>query len=118
MEKRRYKRVNLHGEVEGHVILASGIQIKDLSIGGMLFESTRRFNPGSRCNLIIEHSGRRINLHGRVVRAVLQRTRKERGDVIPVYGIAVEFEPMTESTRAQLQDLIERFSHEGTEGDS
>lgn len=108
----------MHGNVEGHVILASGILIKDLSIGGLLFESTRRFNPGSRCNLVLEHSGSRINLHGRVVRAVLQRTRKERGDVIPVYGIAVEFEAMPDSTRAQLEDLIERYSHEGIEGDS
>ncbi len=115
MEMRKHRRVTVRGEVEGHVVLATEIDVKDISIGGALFESTRRFNPGSRCMISITHRKGKLNLNGRVVRAVLVRTRREGGDIIPVYAAAVQFLPMDEQMKEALEELIGSLADEGTE---
>ncbi len=114
MEMRKHRRVTVRGEVEGHVVLATEIDVKDISLGGALFESTRRFNPGSRCMISINHTRGKLNLNARVVRAVLVRTRKAGGDIMPVYAVAVQFLPMDERTKETLEELIKSLADEGT----
>ncbi len=110
-EKRRYQRISITGELAGNVIYRADIYVLNISLGGICFLTEKRLNPGTNCLLELrDEDCACFKINGRVVRANLKRTNKIGDDIRPVYEVAVEFIELTDSQKAELDKLINRFS--------
>lgn len=112
MENRKYKRVKIHGNISGKMILTSNLDILDLSLSGIRFNSVRRVNINSICKIKIEKDDISINLKGIIVRSTFKNTTIIEGKSIPVYEVAMNFGPLKDEERRSLEYLIRRLDNE------
>lgn len=108
MERRKNKRVNVHGEVTGRVVLATDCDIRDISSSGMRFLARRRILPDSRVCLDLGRDGRNLNIYARVVRSNIVSTGTKNDGESPLYEIAVSFEPLENKDQEVLAELIDK----------
>ncbi len=106
-EKRKYQRVKIEGQVNGKLVLASEMEILDLSLGGVHFLCTKRILTNSRCIIKLKFADNNLSLSGRAVRSVFKGTKKIDGESMPVYEVALEFENLSEFKTNALKRLIE-----------
>jgi|Deesub1362B_J571_1020462.scaffolds.fasta_scaffold00223_4 hypothetical protein len=107
IERRRYKRFTVNGKINGKVCLISDIDIQDISLSGIRFLTNKFISPGMKCNLTLHHKDCQIDLKGTVVRASLSGTKKEGDDFIPIFEVAVHFDPLDETTQKRLSEVLD-----------
>jgi hypothetical protein len=89
------------------MVLATEMQVIDISISGICLKANRRLNIGSDYTLKLE--GRKtISLRGTVVWCSLTETRKgPEEEMIPIYAAGMQFKDMTTERITELQYFIE-----------
>jgi len=106
-EKRRHKRFVVEG-IHGNLLFAATVSIVNMSMGGAAIETDRRLNIGSDYNLKLEDHGKFISTKCTVVWAVIAEGRKgQRGEVVPVYRVGLEFKEVLTEKAQELGDFIE-----------
>jgi c-di-GMP-binding flagellar brake protein YcgR len=92
-EIRRYKRFQVEIiEISGKMMLASYVNIFDISIGGISFRVDRRVNIGSEYTLKIQGKGKELTVKGIIVRsAIVDNSRDSRGNIVPIYAAGMRF---------------------------
>jgi len=111
MEHRKYKRVEIHSNITGRMVLTSQIRIVDLSMTGIRFSSMRRVNTNNCYRVRLAKDDVRVEVRGTVVRSTLKNAIVE-GRQMPVYEVAMNFDALSREQAASLQDLIEKLEHE------
>ena len=107
-DTRRYKRYKLDDRgVNGKMVLATEMQVIDISISGICLKANRRLNIGNDYTLKLE--GRKtISLRGTVVWSSLIETRKGSDEeMIPIYAAGMQFRDMSTDRLTELQYFIE-----------
>lgn len=106
--KRKYNRLKLNNlEVHGKMVMASEVEVIDISISGISLKTDRRLNIGSAYTIKLEGKNT-ISLKGTVVWCSLIETRKvSEGEMINIYSAGVQFKDMTTERISELQCLIE-----------
>lgn len=102
MEKRKYKRKIVKGEVDGKIILADCLNILDLSMNGIHFKCIRRMDMNSIHRIKFKKDGISLDVTGQVVRSTL----KSEGNSVPVYEVAMTFKDVSQEGKKSLEKLI------------
>ena len=102
MEKRKSERLQVHGDISGRVVLASDVDIQDLSTKGLRFRCRQRVLPRSRIELVIGRNDLKVKVKGVVVRSTLQGGT-ESG---PAYEVAATFDAVDDDGLAVLKKLV------------
>jgi hypothetical protein len=102
-EKRRHPRFTLE-DVRGEVVVASKVEILNLSLGGVAIRADRRLNIGSDYTLKLEMGDRFVAMPGVVVWSVLSGLGRGRGDEAPEYSAGLRF---TAAVTDKIQGVIE-----------
>ena len=102
-EKRRHPRFTVE-DVQGQVVLASKVEILNLSLGGVAIRADRRLNIGSEYTLKLEMGDRFVAMPGVVVWSVLSGLRNAKGGDSPEYSAGLRF---TAAVDDKIQGLIE-----------
>ena len=110
MEKRKYPRKNVGGEVKGRMILIDQLHIIDLSLSGVRFQCGRRIDMNDIHRLRIEKGGLLLNIRGQVVRSTLSM-KKRGGDCLPVYEIAMTFKNLSQEMKQSLEEFISKIGN-------
>jgi hypothetical protein len=100
---RRHRRFTVE-DVRGHLVLASKVEILNLSLGGVALRADRRLNIGSTYTLKLEMGDRFTAMQGIVVWSVLSGMAKVKGEDVPQYCAGLKFVDMLTD---RLQGLIE-----------
>ncbi|SPQ01656.1 hypothetical protein NBG4_640010 [Candidatus Sulfobium mesophilum] len=112
-EHRRYKRfvVDILG-VNGKMMFASEVEIRDISVGGISLRVDRRLNMGAEYTVKISNSGDEvISVKGSVVWSKLSGTKKgEKDEVIPLYVAGMKFINVSDN---KMKDLISFIRDQG-----
>jgi hypothetical protein len=102
-EHRRHPRFTVE-DVRGHLVLASKVEILNLSLGGVALRADRRLNIGASYTLKLEMGDRFIAMQGHVVWSVLSGMARVKGEDVPQYSAGLKFEGVLTE---KLQGLIE-----------
>jgi hypothetical protein len=105
-EKRRHPRFTVE-DVQGQVVLASKVEILNLSLGGVALRADRRLNIGSPYTLKLETGDRFIAMPGVVVWSVLSGLRKAKGGGSPEYSAGLRFTAVVDDRIAGLIEFID-----------
>jgi Tfp pilus assembly protein PilZ len=105
-EKRRHPRFTVE-DVQGQVVLASKVEILNLSLGGVAIRADRRLNIGSQYTLKLEMGDRFIAMPGVVVWSVLSGLRKAKGGDAPEYSAGLRFTAVVDDRIAGLIEFID-----------
>ncbi len=90
-EKRKFKRYNVDG-IHGNMLYSADVNIVNISIDGVLLETTRRLDINREYNLKIKYRETILDLKGVVVWSVLNRTdTTPSGENIPIYKTDMRF---------------------------
>ena len=108
MEKRKYARKKIEGEVNGKMILIDQLHIMDLSLNGVRFQCGRRVDMNGILRLKIEKGGNSLNIRGQVVRSALS-IKKKGGECLPVYEIAMAFKSLSKDMKKSLEEFISQI---------
>lgn len=108
-DKRHHKRFRLEAfDVDGKVILATKVEIIDISMGGLAIKADRRLNIGNAYVIRLEDREKVISLKGVVVWSLLSgNTAGPDGDVIPVYTAGMELKDLSAEKAVDLLNFIE-----------
>jgi hypothetical protein len=106
-DKRRSPRFTVES-LQGTMIMASPVEILNLSLGGVAVRATRRFNLGCEYTLKLQSGDHALPLKGLVVWAVLSGSKRENGEVLPQYSAGLRF---TDLMSQRLQELIGFIDH-------
>jgi hypothetical protein len=101
--RRRHPRFTVE-DMRGQLVLASPVEVLNLSLGGVAIRADRRLNIGSGYTLKLEMGDRFIVLPGVVVWSVLSGMRKTRGEDTPQYSAGLRFTGVLDE---KVQGLIE-----------
>ena len=102
-QQRRHPRFTVE-DVRGHLVLASKVEILNLSLGGVALRADRRLNIGASYTLKLEMGDRFIAMQGHVVWSVLSGMARVKGEDVPQYSAGLKFEGVLTD---KLQGLIE-----------
>ncbi|GBD98940.1 MAG TPA: PilZ domain-containing protein [Nitrospirae bacterium] len=106
-EKRRHDRINNDGKLLGKVILASEMEIIDISRGGIRFKCTKRISTNSKCHINLKCGDKTIPMTGNVVRSAFRGTTEVGAENFPVYEVAMEFDNMSDEKKEFLKNIID-----------
>jgi hypothetical protein len=108
-EIRRHKRFQVEIiEISGKVMLASYVNIFDISIGGVSFRVDRRVNIGSEYTLKIQGKGKELTVKGIIVRsAIVDNSRDSRGNIVPIYAAGMRFTDVSAEKLKEIAAFIE-----------
>ena len=106
MERRKNKRFNVRGEVQGRVVLSSDCDIRDISSSGMRFMARRRFLPSTRIRIDLGKDGRQLSIHAQVMRSHIVSTGTDQDIEGPLYEVAVSFENLENTDQENLVALV------------
>jgi hypothetical protein len=101
--RRRHPRFTVE-DIRGHLVLASEVEILNLSLGGVALRADRRLNIGSEYTLKLEMGDRFMAMPGVVVWSVLSGMRRARGEDAPLYSAGLKFTGMIDE---KVQGLLE-----------
>ena len=106
-ERRTHERF-LTKDIRGGMILASRVDILNLSLSGASIECDRRLNLGSKYAFKFKDPKRAITIEGTVVWSILGRSAKtECGENVPLYRAGVQFSDVLTDKARTLIDLID-----------
>jgi hypothetical protein len=108
-EKRRDKRFSVNiMEINGKMVLATYVEILDISIGGVSFKANRRLNMGSEYSLRMESGDTELTVRGIIVRATLSESLKDsRGNNVLVYSAGMQFTGTSEKKIKEIEAFIQ-----------
>lgn len=101
--RRRHARFTVE-DVRGHLVLASKVEVLNLSLGGVAIRADRRLNIGSEYTLKLEMGDRFLAMRGVVVWSVLSGMGKSHGGDVPQYSAGLKFAGVIDE---KVQGLIE-----------
>ncbi len=105
--KRKHKRYPVDG-LHGNMLLASNINVINLSLGGAAIEAEKRLNIGSEYTLKLESGKEPLSLKGVVVWSVISKSRQtEKGDSVPVYTAGLQFKEVFDEKARSLLDFLD-----------
>lgn len=111
MEHRKYKRIQVHSDINGKMIITSHIEILDLSLSGIKFFCLKRVNTNSLNKIRLTKDDISVEVRGRVVRSTLKNSIVN-GQAMPVYEVAMSFEDLTDDCKESLKLLIKKLDYE------
>ena len=104
---RLFERFKTGDKYSAKLILADDVRIKDISLGGILLETTRRLNINNKYRIqICGISDETISPMGLVVWASLKNTLKKMQDAVPIYHVALKFVKLNDEEKHYLEKLI------------
>lgn len=108
LNNRKHKRFELNNhEVNGKMVLATEVEVVDISISGIAVKANRRLNIGSEYSLKLEAS-KNISISGTLVWCSLIETRMGTdGEAIPIYSAGIQFKDLSTEKITELQYLID-----------
>ncbi|MEC4676123.1 MAG: PilZ domain-containing protein [Nitrospirota bacterium] len=112
MENRKHTRVKNNGKIRGRTLMASNLDILDLSLNGIRFHSLKRVNIDSRYNLKISKGSISVNLKGIIVRSLFTNKSLIKGKSQPVYEVAMNFDLLSDTEKSALEDIIKILNNE------
>jgi hypothetical protein len=101
--KRRHPRYTVQ-DVRGHLVLASRVEILNLSLGGAALRADRRLDIGAEYTLKLEMGDRFISMPGVVVWSVLSGLRPAKDEGAPQYSAGIQFKA---AINEKMRDLVE-----------
>jgi hypothetical protein len=103
-DKRRYKRYNIKNlNIHGEMAFANYIKILDMSPGGLLIETDKKWNIGQEYIVQVEYEGKQWLFKGYIVRSTLKEWKQDdQGNAIPVYEAGLKLT----SALNEIQDLL------------
>ncbi|NWF75811.1 MAG: PilZ domain-containing protein [Nitrospirae bacterium] len=109
-DKRRYKRYLVDVmEINSKMILASEVQIIDISVGGVSLKVDRRLNLGSEYLLTMENKGRVINVKAMVVWSMISGSKVgPKGDIVPIYTAGMKFTQLNDEKIKEIAAFIDK----------
>ena len=92
-DKRRYRRVTVKNlRIRSLIGFAHYIRIVDISLGGLLIETDKKWNIGEEYTVHVECEGKRWAIKGYIVRSLVKkRTHDEQGHVRQLYRAGMKF---------------------------
>ena len=107
MNKRRFPRFSVSG-VRGKVSFAEGVEIINMSVGGIAFKTDRLLEIGGEHKLTLEGEDFRVKLTSTAVWSKLAAVRRIDGESVPEYAVGFKFfEDLSPETQ-KLVGFIER----------
>lgn len=105
MEKRKYERKIVKGEVDGKMFLVNHLNILDLSMNGIHFKCIRRVDMNSIYRIRIEKNDVSLDITGQGVRSILCIEQRG-GNSVPVYEVSMTFKDVSQEGKKSLEKLI------------
>ncbi len=112
MDKRSALRIEVNGQVCGKMVLVESLEILDISMTGIRFNCMRRVDMNSPHRIKIEQGDILITLKGKIVRSTFRGLQQVDGKNMPVYEVAMHFDPSSEREQQHLEKLISLLCHE------
>lgn len=103
---RRYKLDNMN--VQGTIILASYVQIIDISLGGLALNTEKRLTIGNEYALKIQGRDTQLFVKGTVIWSLLRESITDSlGNVIPLFQIGLKFKDLSTEQENEIREFIE-----------
>lgn len=107
---RLYKRFKTGDKCSAKLLLSDDVTIKDISLGGVLLETTKRLDIDSSYRIQIGYKNdETIMPIGLVVRASLKGTKKKKFSTLPLYQTALRFIELNDTEKRFIDKLISEF---------
>lgn len=106
MEKRKSKRVAVQGNLNGRMVLAADLDIRDLSLSGISFTCCERVAPGSRVQLLIHKENLSVRVGCTIVRSSLGDGHSGNSPGFPFYEVGATFGTMDDEARRKLERIV------------
>ncbi len=111
MERREEDRFRAGSKYKGKLILADAVIIKDISPGGICFETSERLTINNVYRIEMAAGDKeKITLTGIVVRSFLKGTFKRKDDSVPVYEIGLKFIELKDSEKHFIEEFIKELT--------
>lgn len=109
---RIYNRFKTGGKFRVKLILADKVTIKNISLGGILLETTKRLNINTtyRIQIISSDNNETLTPKGTVVRASLNKQINKGINSLPLYTVAFKFIELDEREKRFLDKLISEIA--------
>lgn len=111
MEHRKYRRILIHSDISGRMVLTSQIRIIDLSMTGIRFSCMRRVGMNSSYKIRLAKDEVNVEVKGTVVRSTLKNSIVS-GQPMPTYEVAMNFDDLSREQASLLQNLIDVLENE------
>ena len=112
MEKRSFKRLTTGSHCDINCAIADKVKIKDISIGGICLETSRRINTNSIFDMkIVTKGNEEVSVKGKVTWSYLKKSLKDKGDFFPIYDIGFKFIEQNDKENKFLEILTKRLAH-------
>lgn len=106
-DKRRHPRFVVEG-VNGHMLLASRVEVVNISLGGVALVADRRLNLGTTYALRLERAERAVEIRGTVVWSTLSGLRHlDDGESVPEYSAGLRFKDLITPELEALLEFID-----------
>lgn len=106
MERRLRKRKVTNGSIEGGIVLVEPAEVHDLSLSGIRFKSVKKLDPNTRQKIAMLHNGKVLQLSGTVVRSSIANFREIEGLSVPIFEVAMHFDPVSTGKKDTLKALF------------
>ncbi len=104
---RTHERFKPNSNCKAKLIYADEVAIKNISLGGILVETTRRLNVNASYRIqIISDESDVITPTGLVTRAFLRGTANIESNAVPLYEVALKFAKLKDDEK----DFIKKLS--------
>jgi hypothetical protein len=109
--RRKYERFKADiMTINGNMLFADVLIIRDISIGGISFKADRRLNIGSEYTLRIEDKEKVIPVKGIVIWSQLSESITDlKGDIVPIYTAGLKFNANPYEIQNEIVQFIERY---------
>ena len=89
------------------MILARDVKLRDLSLGGMSFDTDRRVNVGRSYKLRMETQGLKTTVEGVIVwSSLIKSTKDAKENVIPLYRAGMKFTNVLQEKITLIVDSV------------
>lgn len=105
---RVFNRFKTGKRCKAKLVLADEVEIKDISLGGILLETTKRLNINNsyRIQIVSSDNNGTISPKGVVVRALLKGLSNNGHKHLPLYQVALKFIELSEKEKSFLNKII------------
>ncbi len=105
---RVFNRFKTGNRCKVKLVLADEVEIKDISLGGILLETTKRLNINNsyKIQIVSSDNNGTINPKGVVVRALLKGHSNNGHKHLPLYQVALKFTKLSEKEKSFLDKII------------
>ncbi len=104
---RLFERFKTGNRYNAKLILADDVRIKDISLGGILLETTKHLIMNTKYRIQISSiNNETITPSGLVVWASLKNSIKRNHCAVPVYHVAFKFDKLNDTDKDYLERLI------------